>query len=222
MCEDVREGIKLTGRLEGSTANQETVNVGLLAELLAVLLADTATVQDAGLVSDLVANLLLQPGTDGGVDLLGLLSGGDLAGTNGPDGLVGNDNLAPVADLLLESGKLVGNDLEGLARLALLKRLTAAPDDADTVLNGVLGLGGNNLVRLLEDGTALRVTQDGPVDAGVLELLDGDLASEGTVGLVVDVLGSNLDGLLLQVLTDGQEVKGGRSNDGLYCSRGMV
>lgn len=156
------------------------------------------------------------------MDLLGLLSGGDLAGTNGPDGLVSNDNLAPVADLLLESGKLVGNDLEGLARLALLKRLTAAPDDADTVLNGVLGLGGNNLVRLLEDGAALRVTQDGPVDAGVLELLNGDLASEGTVGLVVDVLGSNLDGLLLQVLTDGQEVKGGRSNDGLYYSRGMV
>lgn len=156
------------------------------------------------------------------MDLLGLLGGGDLAGANGPDGLVGNDDLAPVADLLLEGGELVGNDLEGLAGLALLEGLAAAPDDADAVLDGVLGLGGDGLVRLLEDGAALRVAQDGPVDVGVLELLDGDLTGEGTVGLVVDVLGSDLDGLLLQVLTDGQEVEGGRSNDGLCVAESIV
>lgn len=155
------------------------------------------------------------------MDLLGLLGGGDLAGANGPDGLVGNDDLAPVADLLLEGGELVGNDLEGLAGLALLQGLAAAPDDADAVLDGVLGLGGDGLVRLLEDGAALRVAQDGPVDVGVLELLDGDLTGEGTVGLVVDVLGSDLDGLLLQVLTDGQEVESGRSNDG-FCAESRV
>jgi hypothetical protein len=53
------------------------------------------------------------------------------------------------------------------------------------------------------------------VDAGILQLRDGDLAGEGAVGLVEDVLGSNLDILCLEVLTDVQKVDGGRGNDGL-------
>lgn len=71
-------------RLQRSTANKETVNVGLLGELAAVLLVDGATVQDTGLLGSLGRDLLLQPLADGSVDLLGLLSGGDLAGTDGP------------------------------------------------------------------------------------------------------------------------------------------
>lgn len=72
------------GRLQAGAANKETVNVGLLGQLLAVLLADTAAVQDAGVFRGLGGHVLLQPLTDGGVDLLGLLSGGDLAGADSP------------------------------------------------------------------------------------------------------------------------------------------
>src|SRR4051812_42554846 len=61
------------GRLQACTTDEETVNVGLLAELLAVLLAYTAAVQDAGLIRGLVVDLLLEPLADGGVDLLRLL-----------------------------------------------------------------------------------------------------------------------------------------------------
>lgn len=71
-------------RLQRSTANKETVNVGLLGELAAVLLVDGATVQDTGLLGSLGRDLLLQPLADCSVDLLGLLSGGDLAGTDSP------------------------------------------------------------------------------------------------------------------------------------------
>jgi hypothetical protein len=60
--------LQLTSRLQAGTANEEAVNIGLGSELAAVLLADGATVDD----------------TDLGVDLLGLLSGSDLTGTNGP------------------------------------------------------------------------------------------------------------------------------------------
>lgn len=71
-------------RLQRSTANEETVDVGLLGKLAAVLLVDAAAVQDAGLLSSLGGDLLLQPFTDSGVDLLSLLSGSDLAGADGP------------------------------------------------------------------------------------------------------------------------------------------
>lgn len=71
-------------RLQRGTTDEETVNVGLLGEVAAVLLVDTAAVQDTGLLSSLGRDLLLQPLADSGVDLLSLLSGGDLAGTDSP------------------------------------------------------------------------------------------------------------------------------------------
>lgn len=139
------------------------------------------------------------------MDLLGLLGGGDLAGADGPDGLVGDDDLAPVGDLGLQGGELGGDDVEGLAGLALVQALAATPYDADAVLGGVLGLGGHDLVALAEDRSPLRVAQDGPVDAAVLEVLDRDLAGEGAVWLVEDVLGGDAD-VLLDLLTDEEEI----------------
>lgn len=75
---------QLTSRLQASTANEEAVNIGLLGELAAVLLADRSTVDDADLVLGLGRDGLPEPLADSGVDLLGLLSGGDLAGADSP------------------------------------------------------------------------------------------------------------------------------------------
>jgi hypothetical protein len=149
------------------------------------------------------------------VDLLGLLSGGNLASANGPDGLVGNDNVRPVGDLRLERLDLSRDELDGLVGLTGLEGLAAAPDDLEAVLGGVLCLGGDDLVRLIEDGSALRVSEDGPVDVEVLELRDRDLAGESTVGLVEDVLGGDLN-LLAEGLADEREVESGRRNNDLY------
>jgi hypothetical protein len=200
-------------RLKRSTANEETVDVGLLGELAAVLLVDTSAVEDAGLVSNLVADAAEEV-TDSLVDLLGLLSGGNLASANGPDGLVGDDDVGPVGDLGLERLDLGRDKLNGLASLTGLEGLAAAPDDLEAVLSGVLGLGGDDLVRLAEDGSALGVAEDGPVDLTVLELGDGDLASESTVRLVVDVLGGNLD-ILAESVADEREVEGRRRDNDL-------
>lgn len=56
------------------------------------------------------------------MDLLGLLGGSDLAGTDGPDGLVSDDNLSPLllAELLGGSVELASDDVDGLVGLALL------------------------------------------------------------------------------------------------------
>lgn len=202
------------GRLQAGAADEETVNVGLLGELLAVLLADRATVDDAGLVGSLLADVLLEPLADALVNLLCLLGGGDLAGADGPDGLVGNDDLAPVLDLLGHGGELADDNLHGLVGLALLEGLANAEDDVDAAVKGSLGLAGDEGVALLEDDTALAVADQGPGDVGVLELGSGDLAGEGTVGLVEDVLGGDLNALT-SVLAGEEEVEGGRGDDDL-------
>lgn len=56
------------------------------------------------------------------MDLLGLLGGSDLAGTNSPDGLISNNDLSPLllGQLLGGSVQLTGDDLDGLVGLALL------------------------------------------------------------------------------------------------------
>ena len=161
-----------------------------------------------------MAELLVEPLADALVNLLRLLGGGDLAGADGPDGLVGDDDLAPVLNLLGDGGKLGDDNLHGLVGLALLEGLTAAEDDADAAVNGGLGLVGDEGVGLLEDDAALAVAEEGPGDVGVLELGDGDLTGEGTVGLVEDVLGGDLNALA-GVLAGEEEVEGGRGDDDL-------
>ena len=74
--------------LERRAADEEAVNVGTLRELLAVGGVHGTTVDDAGRVGDGGGHDLLEVGTDIDVRLLGLRGGGDLAGTDGPDGLV--------------------------------------------------------------------------------------------------------------------------------------
>ena len=137
----------------------------------------------------------------------------DGRGSPVPDGFIGNDNLGPVLDLVGDGLELSGDDLNGLASLALLQALSAAEDDAKSTVNSGLGLAGNERVVLLENNPALRVAQDGPVDATLLELLHRDLTSKGAVWLVVDVLGSDLDALG-QLVADQLEVDGrGGDND---------
>lgn len=131
-----------------------------------------------------------------------------------PDGLVGNDDLAPVLDLVGNSLQLLGDDVDCATGLPLLKALTAAQNDADATVERSLGLAGNEGVVLLQDGAALRVTEDGPCDTAVLELLGRDLTGESTVGLVVDVLGGDLK-TLAEVLAGEEEVESRGSNDDL-------
>lgn len=70
------------------------------------------------------------------------------------------------------------------------------------------------LVRLLQDHSALAVADDSPVNLVITELLNADLAGESTVGLVVDVLGSNTD-LGVGKLAGQSEVDGGGRDDDL-------
>lgn len=149
----------LTSRLQTRASHQEPIDIGLLAQIPAVLLAHAPTIDNPRLLGYLLADLLLQPLANRGMDLLRLLGAGNLAGANGPDGLVGHDDLAPVGDLVLDGLELAGDNVDGEARLALLERLAAAEDDADAAVERSLGLVGDEDVVLLQDHAALAVAQ---------------------------------------------------------------
>lgn len=151
--------------------------------------------------------------------LLSLIGSGDLASTDGPHGLVGNDDVLPI--LLLEhvdhSLELSLADVHGLTALSLLEQLTNAQDDLDAVGKSDLGLLGNQLVRLSSDGVAaLAVAHEGPVNTEVYSIIprrktptlqhrSRELTSVGTISLFIisiitkpyvdlpDVLSSNLN-----------------------------
>ena len=150
------------------------------------------------------------------MNLLCLLGGSDLSGTNSPDWLVCNDHLAPLlsGDLLGDSGKLVSDDLNSLTLLALFEGLSAAEDDVDVLVKGSLGLGSDELVGLANNGAALGVTNQGPVDVGVLELVGRDLAGKSSLVHVVDVLGGDSD-LWLGLRAGKSQVKCWWGNDNL-------
>lgn len=57
------------------------------------------------------------------------------------------------------------------------------------------------------------MTDDSPVDLSILELLNADLSGESTVGLVVDVLGSNADLRVGELAGQGEVEGGGRDDD---------
>lgn len=80
---------------------------------------------------------------------------------------------------------------------------------------GVSGTAGYAyIIRLLQDHSALAVADNNPVDLGIAELLNTDLTGESTVGLVVNVLGSDTN-LGVGQLAGQSEVDGGRRDDDL-------
>ena len=85
---------------QAGTAHQSPVDIRASHELIHGLRSYRATVLDDDIVSHGRAIGLLEPGADVGVHVLGDLGGGGEAGADGPHGLVGNDNLGPVADLV--------------------------------------------------------------------------------------------------------------------------
>ena len=129
--------------------------------------------------------------------------------------LTGDDDVLPV---LLGEGIGVGLDLGedevvGGASLAVLLGLTAASDDLEALVEGVLGLLGDLGVGLAL-AAALGVADDDPADAHVGEHVGGGLAGEGAVALDPAVLGADGD-VGAELLLDALDVHLGGADDDL-------
>lgn len=117
------------------------------------------------------------------MDVLGLLWSSDLAGSDCPDGLVSDHDLAPVIDVVLDEylykGKgvfsyldelhLVENDFFGLASFSLLKLFSDAWNDVESSGEGFLALFANEFIGFAKNMSSLGVAEDDPVDSQIPE-----------------------------------------------------
>jgi len=97
---------------------------------------------------------------------VGVLSNGwcgCLAGTNGPDGLISDNDVGPILDGGLHSIKLLLEDVICLIGFPLLKSLTDAQNDLETSGLGALNLLRNGLISLIEELSTLGVANEGPL-----------------------------------------------------------
>jgi len=204
----------LESGLQGSTTDEEAIDVGLLNQGSGVGVSHGATVQNSSLLSGLLGDVLGEPGSHGRVRLLGLLGGSGLASADGPDGLVSDNDLGPVLDVLADGSELSGVDLVGLVGLSLVELLADAGHHVEAVLEGELGLQGNDVVGLAEDVAALGVAEDDPVDGGVDGHLGGELTGLGTVVVEGSILSGHLHVGAGKGLLHGGDVElgGGHNN----------
>ena len=127
---------------------------------------------------------------------MGVLSdsgGSGLAGADGPDRLVSDDDVGPGSDGSLDGIELSLEDIISVTGLTLLESLTDAKNCLKASSLSTLDLLGYDLIGLLVELSTLGVTNEGPLESEVLDLLSRDLASEGAVCVSADVLGCDSD-----------------------------
>lgn len=120
--------------------------------------------------------------------LLSLLGRSGLACANGPDWLVSDNDVGPIANALADGSELSLIDSLGFATFAFVELLTNACHYLKVVLEGILHLFTDDGVALSKDVSALRVAEDDPWNLGVLEHLSTDLTSVCAVLELRDVL----------------------------------
>ena len=102
--------------------------------------------------------------------------------------------------------------------LSAVPLLFACLANADNRLKiGSLGLGdllSNDLVSLTEKLSSLGVTDEGPLESKVDNLLSTDLTSESSISASADVLSANED-IRVEHSLSGGDVEGDRGNDNL-------
>lgn len=119
-------------RLAARAPDQEPVNVIKFDQVLAVRLSDRSAVKDPRVRRHLLTGVLFEPAPDDLSSLLCLVSTGDLAGVECPDGLISYDYFFPLGRLhaLADSLELCGNHLLRPLSLSFLQVLANAIDYA--------------------------------------------------------------------------------------------
>jgi len=177
--------------LETGSAHQEPVDVWLGTEFGGCAGGDTASVNDSGVGRHLGGDVVLEPLAEVVVDFLGLGGGGGLAGTDGPNRFIGEDDPAPVGDVGLHRGQLGEHNLLGAAGFPLGQLLSEAGDHLEPFCERKADLLADELVGLAEDVASFGVAEDDPLAAEVLDHGGGDLPGEGALANLVAVLGRN-------------------------------
>jgi hypothetical protein len=91
------------------------------------------------------------------VSFLGLLGGGNDSSSDGPDGLVSDDNVSPVLNVFTDGLKLSSVDFVSASRFSLIELLSDASHHAESVIESILSFAADLIVGLSEDMASLTV-----------------------------------------------------------------
>ena len=114
----VREA--LTGWFQTCPSHKESINVSLFRQLLAILLAYAAAINDPCGLCCFFRNRLGQPFSYRGMYFLCLLCGGDFTRTDSPNWFISDNNLGPICRLCCDRFELGGHNFDGLVAFPLL------------------------------------------------------------------------------------------------------
>mmetsp|Transcript_4797 Transcript_4797/g.10923 ORF Transcript_4797/g.10923 Transcript_4797/m.10923 type:complete len:342 (-) Transcript_4797:200-1225(-) len=180
--------------LQRSTSDEESINVRLARQSRCRLSRGATSVQNTCLLRNIRSGNLTQVLTKIRMRLLGLIRSGNQTSSNSPDWLVSNHNIVPIL-----GGKHIGIRLDlrkdivvrGTS-LACLEGFPTASNDLESLVQSVLGLGGDFRVGFTLAAT-FGVASEGPGDTHVLEHIGGGFASVGAVAAGPHVLGTDGD-----------------------------
>ncbi len=174
---------------EGSSSDQESVNVGLGGKSGSGGGVGRTSVKDTGVGGNIGSGNFAKVLTNIGVGVLSLLGGGGETGSNGPDGFVGDDDVLPVL-----GGENVGvgldlgeNKVVGGSGFTVFKGFSAACEDLDSLVEGVFGLGGDLLVGFTLSAT-FGVTDKSPFDSHIGYHIGAGFSGEGPISLGPNIL----------------------------------
>ena len=182
-------------------------------------------VDDSDRLSNIISDIPFDPASQTLVDLLRLLRRRCLPRTDRPHRLVGNDDASPVLipDVFLDRRQLPVADFVRRARLLFGQLLADAHDRVQAGRQRVGHLLAGQLVALAEEGPPLRMTDEDPAAAEVLDHHRTDLAGVRAVLNAETVLRGDANSLV-QPVSDVLEVAERRTDDDLrlrICSAGV-
>ena len=181
--------------LERSAADEAAVDVELREQAGSVFSVHRAAVLDGDRAGSAGAEERTDGVADEGADFAGLFNGRGLAGADGPDGFVGDDDLADLVGLnVLERHlDLVLDAFGGDAGFAFGQRFADANDRAQTGIEGLQDLLVDGFVGFGEVLSAFAVADDDVLNAHFGEHFGRNFAGVGAGRFVVHVLGTDSD-----------------------------
>merc|ERR1719188_2064442 len=203
--------------LKAGAANETAIYIGTGGQLAAVGRGHTTSIQDPQVLGYLDAHVILEPLPECSVDLLCLRGRRGLARADRPDRLVSQYHAGPVCDMVGDGLELREANLLCLARLPLLQLLADAGQHLEAVLEAELDLLADERVALTQDVPPLRVAENDPLAAHVLDHAGADLPGEGALRRLVAVLRGDANALS-KLAANVLEVDGGDGDDDL-CRR---
>ena len=132
-------------RLQGCSTNKESIDIFLGRKTWCSGGIGRSSIKDTGFSGNIGSSNFTEVLTDGGMGVLGLFWCGGESSSDGPDWLVGNNNILPIffCKSISISLNLRENEVVGGSSFSAFEWFSTTCDDLQTFIQSILGFGGS-------------------------------------------------------------------------------